>query len=65
MGLAGKSTGAEIFFGCRVDPRVRRSSGDHKEICPMRFISIFSHPAPSAPPSPEMMAKMGALIEEA
>ena len=30
----------------------------------MRFISIFSHPAPSAPPSPEIMAKMGALIEE-
>jgi len=31
----------------------------------MRFISIFTHPAqPNASPSPEMMAKMGALIEE-
>ena len=30
----------------------------------MRFISIFSHPAPSSPPSPEMMAKMGARVEE-
>jgi len=30
----------------------------------MRFISIFTHPGPSAPPSPELIAKMGALIEE-
>ena len=30
----------------------------------MRYISIYSHEAPSAPPSPEMMAKMGALVEE-
>lgn len=31
----------------------------------MRFISIFTHPVvPSAPPSPDVMAKMGALIAE-
>ena len=30
----------------------------------MKFISIFTHPGPSTPPSPELMAKMGALIEE-
>jgi len=31
----------------------------------MRFISIFTHPnTPSAPPNPDVMAKMGALIEE-
>ena len=30
----------------------------------MRFISIFTHPVPSGPPSPEVMEKMGALIEE-
>ena len=30
----------------------------------MRFISIFTHPGPSAPPSPELMASMGALVEE-
>ena len=31
----------------------------------MRFISIFTHPTTaSAPPSPELIAKMGALIEE-
>ena len=30
----------------------------------MRFISIFTHPSPSAPPSPELMASMGALVEE-
>ena len=30
----------------------------------MRYISIYTHESPSAPPSPEMMAKMGALIEE-
>ena len=33
----------------------------------MRYISIYTHEAsanPPGPPSPEMMAKMGALIEE-
>jgi hypothetical protein len=30
----------------------------------MRYISIFTHEASPTPPSPEMMAKMGALIEE-
>ena len=31
----------------------------------MRFISIFTHPTtPSAPPSPDVMTRMGALIEE-
>lgn len=30
----------------------------------MRYISIYTHETPSAPPSPEMMAKMGALVEE-
>src|SRR5450755_1066325 len=30
----------------------------------MRYISIFTHPAQSGPPNPEMMATMGALVEE-
>ena len=30
----------------------------------MRFISIFTHEPSDGPPSPEMMAKMGALIED-
>jgi hypothetical protein len=30
----------------------------------MRFISIFTHPPVSTGPSAEMMAKMGALVEE-
>jgi hypothetical protein len=30
----------------------------------MRYLSIFTHEPVSGPPSPEMMAKMGALIEE-
>ena len=30
----------------------------------MRFISIYTHPAPSLPPTPELQEKMGALIEE-
>jgi hypothetical protein len=30
----------------------------------MRFISIYTHEGPSSPPSPELIAEMGALIEE-
>jgi hypothetical protein len=30
----------------------------------MRFISLFSHEPKTAPPTPEMMAAMGKLIEE-
>ena len=30
----------------------------------MRYISIFTHPPQSGPPSPEMMCSMGALVEE-
>jgi hypothetical protein len=30
----------------------------------MRYLSIFTHEPVSGPPSAEMMAKMGALIEE-
>jgi hypothetical protein len=30
----------------------------------MRYISIYTHEASPSPPSPEMMAKMGALIED-
>lgn len=30
----------------------------------MRFISIYTHEGPSAPPSPEIILKMTALIEE-
>ena len=30
----------------------------------MRFISIFTHPGPSVPPSPELIRSMGALVEE-
>jgi hypothetical protein len=30
----------------------------------MRYLSIFTHEGPATPPSPELMAKMGALIEE-
>jgi hypothetical protein len=30
----------------------------------MRFISIYTHPVTSAPPSPGLEANMGALIEE-
>ena len=29
----------------------------------MRFLSVFTHEANPSPPNPEMMAKMGALIE--
>jgi hypothetical protein len=30
----------------------------------MRYISLFTHEAPTAPPTPEEMATMGKLIEE-
>ncbi|HET7539926.1 MAG TPA: YciI family protein [Polyangiaceae bacterium] len=30
----------------------------------MRFISIYTHAPVSGPPSPEMMQKMGTLVEE-
>ncbi len=30
----------------------------------MKFISIFTHEPSTEPPSPELIAKMGALIEE-
>jgi len=30
----------------------------------MRYLSIFTHPPVSTGPTPEMMAKMGALVEE-
>ena len=30
----------------------------------MRYVSIFTHEGPSTPPTPEMMARMGKLVEE-
>jgi hypothetical protein len=30
----------------------------------MRYVSIFTHEGPSTPPTPELMAKMGQLVEE-
>ena len=30
----------------------------------MKFISIFTHEPSTTPPTPELIAKMGALIEE-
>jgi hypothetical protein len=30
----------------------------------MRYVSIFTHEGPSTPPTPEMMAKMGQLVEQ-
>jgi hypothetical protein len=30
----------------------------------MRYVSIFTHEGPSTPPTPELMASMGRLVEE-